>query len=422
MLTRVGVELGRRGIRAVRLEGFGRERPSGVEAPWDPENPEGALDVLREHCASAHRVAIAIDLPLLFLKRVKLPAVSAAERREILRLEPDRFFPVRSEELVPAVRADEDLVFAVREPQVTSWVAALEQLAPVELVEPGPSAWCRALARAGIDTGTLVLDGNGDGIGLVDFAGGRVAGVRRLFGGTEALRGILEARPERTGVFLTPWDEARAEALATEIPGSSFRPLPVGPVSSPFLGAYGAALGLASEPDLAETLVSPVLGRRIRARHRRERALAALACAAGFMLLLLSIDAWRTRATRELDRGLASLRTQAAPALALQSELQDLGQRADAIRAIEADRPDPLGVLLELSERLPPGAYLRGAHNAGREWQIDGYAASAARVIAALGAAPGVTDLHFLSATNRAQVGTEPLESFALAFRFVSAP
>ncbi len=103
-------------------------------------------------------------------------------------------------------------------------------------------------------------------------------------------------------------------------------------------------------------------------------------------------------------------------------ELETLGQRAQAIRTIDASRPDPLRVLLALSQHLPAGAFLRGVHTSDNDWQIDGYAPNAARVIAALGGVPGITKVHFLAATNRAQVGAEQLESFALAFRFVPAP
>ena len=168
--------------------------------------------------------------------------------------------------------------------------------------------------------------------------------------------------------------------------------------------------------------MSPELGRGIRARHRRELGLAVAACVAAAVFALTSVDAWRARATRELGAGLQALRERAAPALALQAQLETMAQQAEAIRQIEAERPDPLRVLLALSRQLPPGAYVRGIRASGAEWQVDGYAPNAARLIAGLGAAPGFKEVHFLSATNRAQVGDRTYESFALAFRYTPAP
>src|SRR5207247_5268321 len=181
-------ELGTRTIRAVRLEGWPRPRARAVEIAWDRESPDEAVQALGQHLGAARRIAVAVDLPLLFTKRVKLPALPAAERRRILRLEPERFFAVRADEIVPAVRADEDLVFAARETPLAGWVSALERLAPVDLVEPAPVGLSRALARAATPLADAValFDGRAGGIGLVVLCGGWVGGGRWLFGGVEA--------------------------------------------------------------------------------------------------------------------------------------------------------------------------------------------------------------------------------------------
>jgi Tfp pilus assembly protein PilN len=393
-----------------------------VEITWDPAAPDEAIGALLEHCGGVRRVALAVDLPWLFTKRVHLPAVSLEARREILRLEPDRFFPVRAEEIVPAVRAEDDLVFAARGAQLAGWIGVIERIAPVELVEPGPAALARALDRSGVKDATVVLDEGEDGIGLLELAGGRLATARRLFRDRAALTAAFVGR-DAAVVFLSPWTDERAKILADEIPGLSLRPLPAGtPVPAPFFAAYGAALGISQAPAPNETLAAPELWRRIRMRQWRERALAGAACAIAGLILVASLGAWRGRSTRALDAGLEALRAQAAPVLALQTELETLGQRAQAIRTIDASRPDPLRVLLALSQHLPAGAFLRGVHTSDNDWQIDGYAPNAARVIAALGGVPGITNVHFLAATNRAQVGADQLESFALAFRFVPAP
>src|SRR2546421_10484135 len=124
-MVRLGIELGPRIVRGVRLEGWFRPRARGVEVECDPDNPVEAVEALRQHLGPAHRIAVALDLPLLFIKQVKLPPLSETEKRNILRLEPERFFAVRAEEMVPAVRSDDGLVFAAREVPLAEWIAEI---------------------------------------------------------------------------------------------------------------------------------------------------------------------------------------------------------------------------------------------------------------------------------------------------------
>jgi len=425
MMARLGVELGARALRGVRLEGWLRPRARVVEVECDPANPAEAVEALRQHLGPARRIAIALDVPLLFMKRVKLPPLGEPEKRNILRLEPERFFPVRAEEIVPAVR-DDDLVFAAKEAPLATWVAALEELGPVEVVEPGPLALARALAQVQLMGALVLLDGQDDGIGVVEIREGRVTRARRVFGALDdAAAALLENGGASGGVpiYLTPWNEERARVLGTLLPEAMVRPLPtVADVVGPFLPAFGAALGIGTKPNFARTLVSPELGARITARWWRELGLAVAVAAAALVFAVASADAWRARATRELEASLQSLKQRAAPTLSLQNQLQALDREAQAIRQVEQKRPDPLGVLLALSKQLPAGAYLRGIRWSGTEWQIDGYAPNTSRLMAQLGAAPEFKEMRFLSATTRGALGENNYESFALAFRYAPAP
>src|SRR5436309_8088453 len=128
MMARLGVELGARALRGVQLDGWLRPRARAVEIECDPANPAEAVEALRQHLGPARRIAVALDMPLLFIKQVKLPPLSELEKRDILRLEPERFFAVRAEEMVPAVRSDDGLVFAARETPLAEWIAALQEL------------------------------------------------------------------------------------------------------------------------------------------------------------------------------------------------------------------------------------------------------------------------------------------------------
>jgi len=360
------------------------------------------------------------------MKRVKLPPLGESEKRNILRLEPERFFPVRAEEIVPAVRGDDDFVFAAKEAPLATWVAALEELGSVDVVEPGPLALARALAQVQLMGAVVLLDGQADGIGVVEIRDGRVTRARRVFGALDdAAAALLENGGASGGgpIYLTPWNEDRARVLGTLLPEAMVQPLPtVADVVGPFLPAFGAALGIGTKPNFARTLVSPELGARITARWWRQLGLAVAVGVAALVFAVASADAWSARATRELEASLQSLKQRAAPTLSLQNQLQALDREAQAIRQVEQKRPDPLGVLLALSKQLPAGAYLRGMRWSGTEWQIDGYAPNTSRLMAQLGAAPEFKEVRFLSATTRGALGEKNYESFALAFRYAPAP
>src|SRR2546427_4380564 len=149
MMARLGIELGARTLRGVRLEGWYRTRARTVEIEWDREHPAEAVAALRQHFGPARRIALALDLPLLFTKQVQLPALGPAGKRSILRLEPERFFPVRGEDIVPAGRGGDKLVFAAREGPLAEGGGAPQQLGAGGGIEAGALAPARALARGG---------------------------------------------------------------------------------------------------------------------------------------------------------------------------------------------------------------------------------------------------------------------------------
>ena len=230
-------------------------------------------------------------------------------------------------------------------------------------------------------------------------------------------------------MYLDPWSDERRAVLQDIWPNASLEPLPVirrarhgGGVSGPFAAAYGAALGAEHQPPVAETLVSGAHGAAIQRRRMRAFGLAASACAAALVFAVSSLDSRRDRELENLDSATAALSARAAPALAIQTELQGLTRRASAVRVVGAERPDPLRVLRALSASLPPGAFARQVRGAGAEWQADGYAPNASAVLSALGADNEFHDVHFLAATNRAQIANRQYESFALAFRYAPAP
>jgi hypothetical protein len=417
--SRLGIELGARVIRGVHLHGwFGSKRAARVaEIEWDGTDAQQAVRALQTHLGTATTVGVAIDLSLLFVKQVKLPPLSAADKANIIRVEPERFFPVRAEDLVPAPRAQDDLVFAAREAPLTSWVAALEALGPIDRVEPGPTALSRALARANITAGTALIDER-DVIALRE---GRVASARRVFGELADAATAVRTTSDPI-VYVEPWDEQRASALRALLPDVRVEPMPTtAGVPAQFLPAYGAALA-ADADSIDGVLHSIELQERITRRRRRAVTLAGVACAVALLLAILSAGGWRSRVKHRLDSDLQTLNAQAAPALALQSQLANLQREAAAVGHIESERSDPLKILLALSQRLPRGASIRTINAAGAEWRLEGFAPNAAQLLGLLAASPDFHDVRFLAATNRAVVGTRTYENFALAFRYTPAP
>jgi type IV pilus assembly PilN-like protein len=423
--VRLGIELDAGVIRAVRVQGGRGSTVQVAETAWDPEKPEEAVQAIRESLGSAAHVAVAIGLPLLLIKRVKLPPVPALDRAAILQLEPQRFFAVRLEDLVASVRDEDDLVFAAREAPLTQWLTALQALGPVHRVEPSPLALARALVESRVSDAVVLLDGSDrrTGVGLVEIRAGRVTNVRRLYGelpeAEVTLRGNGEP-PPRT-VAVTPWDDVRAGALAARLPSTTVEPLAAaGDVPAQFLTAYGAALG--TDRPLVGALMPDQLRAGIKRRRRRALWFAALTAVAAAIFALTSVAAWRGRSAREIDTKIRALSGRATDALALQSQLVTLNRQAGGIARVAIERADPLAVLLALSKQLPAGAYLRSMRASGGEWQVDGYAKQAAQLIQVLGTAAEFRGVHFLSATNRVQVGERSYESFSLAFRFVPTP
>jgi Tfp pilus assembly protein PilN len=419
---RLGIELDLDVIRAVRVP-HGRGPVQVMETSWDPERPEDAVQVLREGLGTVAHVSVAVAMPLLLVKRLKLPPIPAPDRAAILQLEPQRFFAVRLEDLVAAVRDEDDLVFAAREAPLTQWLTALQALGPIYRVEPSPLALARALGEGRVTDTVVLLDGaaKGAGVGLVEIRSGRVTQARRLYGELSDAAAALGNGTSPVAVMVEPWDEPRARALADRLPAVAAGPLPsVFDVSPSFLPAYGAARG--ADHSFACTLMPDYLRTGIRRRRRRGLLLAGLAALAALIFAITSVLAWRDRSARAMEAEIQALRGRAAEALALQTQFETVNRQANAIAGVRAERAAPLSVLLALSKRLPPGAYLRSLRASGGEWQIEGHASQAAQLIQVLGAAPEFRGVRFLSATNRIQVNERTYETFSLAFRFVPAP
>lgn len=420
MSATIGLEIGPELIRAVRLDGSGRTRVRTFEQHWDPAQPAEAVAALQESLGKVGRIAVTVDLSFLFAKQVRLPALPTSEKRRILTLEPERFFPVRGEDLVLAVRGEDNLVFAVRTAVVGPWLEALEAIAPVELVEPTPVSLARALGRSDPRVSTILTEEKDEGLGIAEVGGGKVRRIRRIRSDPAELAAAVT--PTDAGrVYLRPLNgnQGWLPKAGLEMQGAGELPS-VGGVPPSHLAAYGAALGLGG--SLEEAMLPADLSQRIIRRRRRSGVLAALACTVALVFAILSLDQFRSRTLRKLDTEIAQVRQRGEGALALERQADALSRETRAVASLESGQVDYRGALAALTLRLPAGAHVRALRSTGLDWQIDGYAREAAPLVSRLEEDPRFKDVHFLTATSRVPLDGKTYEAFSIALRLVPAP
>jgi hypothetical protein len=179
----LGLELHGDVVDAVAISSLhGRVRDT-ASFHWDPLRPDAVVAALRTHFGRVSAIALAPGLAFLHPKRLKLPPVAPAERRRIIRLEPDRFFALPGP-LAVAVAPDSDIAFAMDAALLESWLSAFSALAPVASSEPGPTAVARALPPG--TSAVIAAPAAAGEHGLVEVRDGRILAVRRTPAGLQA--------------------------------------------------------------------------------------------------------------------------------------------------------------------------------------------------------------------------------------------
>jgi hypothetical protein len=378
----VGVELGGDRVRAVALRVWGKAPRATLELAWDPVRPEEAVARLRAQLGPTRRLALSVGLAFLHPKRVKLPPAPNGERRRMIALEPDRFFPVNGESLVIALPEGGDFAFATEAGPLGRWVRAFEEWAPVELVEAAPTSLERSLEGLRVSGVFLLAAGPGEQ-GLVELSGGRFESARRAPHGA---------------------------AVGSALPLPKLRGLP-----GELLCARGAALGVHDALD--GMLLSDASAQRIRARRTGRVALAGVSCALALGFALWGLDRSRERVLAAAREEAALLAGQASAATELRAGLAAIDRERDALERIPQAQMDPLVVIASLSDRLPSGATVLSLRVVNNEWQIDGTALDAAALLPLLDSDPRFRDVRFLSASSRFREGERTYETFSIAFR-----
>jgi len=377
MSDRVGVAITGGHLRAVALAAWGDRPRASAEVAWDPAHPAMAVAELAGRLGRVGRIALAIDLDSLHVKHVDLPPASPTIRRQMLAVEPDRFFPVQDERVV--VGLEGSVAFAMDQTALDRWVEAFESWAPVESVEAAPIALARVLVTSG--GGSYAYPLGGDSTGIVEIRDGVLKGARFVVGAAE-----------------------HGRALPT-----------VAGVAPASLAAWGAARGL--DGSLEAMLVTDSQRRTIERRRTRRVAGAAAACAIALGFAVWALDRSRDDVLARLAAEQAALEGRAAPGAALQAQLATLDREDAVSQSVSSNRSDPLRVLAALGERLPRDVTVLNARAIGNEWRIDGTAVNAAAILPALDGDPRFVNARFLAATARYREGGKTYESFSLAFR-----
>ncbi len=387
MSPRLALELGASTLRGVVASSWRDVPLRTVEVPWSPDAPDAGIAALRELVGPVDAIVVSVGLGLLHVARVTLPPAPDEARERMLTLEGARYFATEAP-LVAALAPGGNVALAIETSRLERWCALLETWGPITRVEAAPVSLTRSLSHIrGQESGAYRVEANDGEQGLVVLRDGTVEGVRRI-------------------------PIANGEATGRDIPSD-------GAIPANYRAAWGALL--AEDAPARGTLAPPERRRRFAARRRRRLAVAAVAAAAGIVLAIMAVDRWRDRTWRALEREVATRREGAragtealATTARLDAEVSYLGKAA---RERGDGRGGTLGALAAISNAFPEDAVILNARAVGREWQVDGTAASAAALVPRLDADGHFEDVRILSASSRFRDGARTRETFSLAFR-----
>ncbi len=379
----VGIEIGAERVRAVVRSRGGRLRT--YELPFVPERLDEMVTQLAAAAGDVRGIGLAIGLAHLHVKQVKLPPVAHTARRQMLTVEPERWFAVQpGASTAVALTPDGEIALAADGELVDACARALSRWSSVRRVEAAPMALARALIAAGHPSTSAALEAGAGEVGAIETKDGLLRSVRR----------------------------ARASDLAAA-PASPSLARDIDPA---FSVALGAALGLDGTIDAM--LLTPSLERGFVSEQRRR----VLAWATAAMVAV-GAAGWAAGASRDrllsgLEAELLAARRAAATGVELSSRAMATDRELAAISTTTASRPDVVAAMAALGARLPAAAVAQRVRVVGNEWQVEGNAQTAAAVLAALAAEPAFGKVRFLAPSNRFRDGTADRETFAIAFAF----
>ncbi|MEO7996720.1 MAG: PilN domain-containing protein [Gemmatimonadaceae bacterium] len=384
-----------------------------TEHEWDSNAPERVVDKLRAMFGSKRSIALSVGLSFLEIAKPELPPLSPENLRRVLRRDADRYFPLEGAAAI-AGPFDAGLTYATYSEWLQRCVRAFEEWGAVRSVVAAPTAIAEAL-RFGVRSSTkqntsastasqsFVVDAFADEFGLIVLREGIVREVRRISRST-ALQSIVSA---------TPLEECSLNVRSTNV--ATYEADGKHGAPAKYAAAIGA-LNLLNAP-LSEMLLDAELERKLQSRRERRQWTSYALLAASVLLLVASANARRTSTLRATQRAVDSLSQLAAPGLASQKQLAQLGEEFRILSTHNDATRDPLHVVATLSKTLPADAFVERLAWDGNEWRLDGSANQAASVVPHLDSAHAFTDVRVLTASTRFRDGARMRESFSVAFK-----
>lgn len=377
----VGVELGSQRARAVVRSRRGTLRT--FELPFTPDRIDEMVAQLSAAAGDVRGIGLAIGLAHLHVKQVKLPPVAHAARRQMLTVEPERWFAVpQGTPTAVALTTDGGIALGADGAWVDACVRAFSKWGDVQRVEAAPTALARALIAAGHRTAAAALDAGVGEVGAIELKDGVLRGVRR--------------------------------ARASDLAASPVAPPLAKDLDPAFNAALGAVLGF--DGALDAMLLTPSLERAfVTAQRRRVGAWAAAALAA-VCATVWAAGVSRDRLLTALETELATARSGSKAGMLLSMRAMAIDRELAAISTTTTSRADVVAAMAALGARLPVEAVAQRVRVVGNDWQVEGNAQTAAAVLAALAAEPTFERVRFLAPSNRFREGTTDRETFAIAF------
>lgn len=375
-----GVEIGADLVRVVVRPRRGDVRT--YELAWDRDRVDDVVAELAATAGDVSGIGIAFGLAHLHIKQVTLPPASQQLRRQMIVVEPERWFTVpQGAQTAVSLTANGELAMAADGALVDEWVRAISAWGPVRRVDAAPIAVVRALCAGGKRTTRVSIAAGADEVGMVEIADGVLRSVRRA----------------RSGDFDPPASTTIAAGLDPR-----------------FNAAYGASLDF--DGSVTEMLLTSAVERQFLSAERRRVVTWGVAAAAAIFAATWSAGVARDRALEAIGQAVSVARTQSQRATAFASSALTIDRELAAVTMTTASRANVPVTFAALGARLPAEAVAQRVRMVGTEWQVEGNARTAARVLAALAAEPSFVNVRFLAPSNRFRDGKIERETFSIAF------
>lgn len=379
--------------------------------------------------AENRRLVVGLMPPLTEVRRLELPPLRADELQRTLTRDASRYFvTARGAQVVgvslPARRPRRGPVPVVATASPARLVAAIRGAAQqagwiVDTIAPAETAWTAAafsLWPVLAKQGGYALVAHDDRTDLLQFDGGRLAGVRRFRSGAADAAMVVDSigPSARVGIIGAPGPARDLSAGLASLGTSAVRATD--------------GMSTAERPDAlaaryAGSSVGPTLrGEDSVASERAGARKAAWIVAAAAVVLFAAsagIELWGVR--RQLAQVRAereALRSQLAATMVGRTTVDATYRHLVALNQIESTSPRWSSVIATLSQSVPEEAYLTAIRARQDSLVVDGLAGHAARVFDALERTRGFIDVKSAAPVRRELQEDGPaLEHFTIAAR-----